>query len=623
MPERFFQEDSKVKSDVESILNTIDDFVSMAGLEKQENPSDGQEACEEQAPKIDVEELKEKGFLDSQIHEIVLGGEEELPVEVYAKECFNWKQMREIRYGLLEKLNTEVYENPFYSAEQMREIRRGLSDKLDVSQYAKLYFSVTDMHGIRKKLMAEVYAKCPDIYDRVIPDEDTGISIQISANCMEAYLTVPKDSTQTLTVACIKNLLKRHEIEYGIMENAIHTLASSEIRETAVKVAEGKISAPGKNGWYELFFQNSIQSGPNVLPDGSVDYSNINIVDMVSVGRILARYHRAEAGQNAVTVNGLEVEGERGEELALLAGTGIKADADRGIYYAADNGYATYNEATGTLNVFNMYVIQGDVTYNSNCLEYDGNVHIFGSVRNRAVIRAKGDVLIEGSVEEADISAEQNVIIKGGVNGGLGGQITAGGAVKSSFFESAKVRAKGGVEGNYFLNCDIQSDDKIIARGNKSKIIGGKIVAAIAVEASVIGTYGTRTMIIVGDLEWLRGRLRKLYAQKESNEETIEKLLEGKQKLRNLFGDRDAEGKSLYQKTCSAISTKEDEQRDIDKEIKRLNRIIGNAGHAYVWAIRKLQQEVFFSINGRKKHLDAMDKGVRLTGAKDGGRHGS
>lgn len=611
----------EIDNEVELMLSTIDSFVRMAGMKEEAARETGEEEPEDKAggsqQEIDIEELKERGFRESQLNEIMLGQKQKLPIAVYARECFNWKQMREIRLGLAEGLNTEIYENPLYSAGQMWEIRMGLMDGLDVSQYAKLIYSTTDMRQIRKRLMSEAYQKDPEVFDRDIIDEDTGIEISIYNECMEVYLTVPKELQKNITVSGIMNLLKRHEIEYGILKEEISKLTADGSRGRKVKVAQGEVSVPGKKGWYELFFQNSIQNSPVILPDGSADYSHINNVDMVVAGRVLARYHGAGTGTDARTVTGIAVKGKSGDELPPVVGEGIAVDAEYGVYYAARNGYATYNETTGTLNVFNLYVIQGDVTCN-NCLEYDGNVHVIGNVRNKAVIQAKGDVIIEGSVEEAYITAGQNIIVKGGINGGLGGKICAEGSVKSSFFESAEVEAKGIVEGNYFMNCTIQTDDKVIARGSKSRIMGGSITAAIAVEAGVIGTYaGTKTFISVGDKEWLRSRIRQLYSQKEVNEQTILKLMEGKHKLRRLFGDGDAGGTSLYQKTCSAISTKEGEQFALDKEINRINRIAKKAEDAYVWAIRKIQQEVYVSINGRKKQMEATEKGVRLTGGKD------
>lgn len=621
MPEKILKPDNEV----ELMLSTIDSFVHMAGLEEEETEAAGREILDVETDfrqqEIDISEFKAKGFFDSQLNEIVLGQRQNLPVTIYAKECFNWKQMREIRLGLAERLNTEIYENPLYSAEQMWEIRMGLMDGLDVSQYAKLIYSTTDMRKIRKKLMRNAYQKNPEIYDRSVIDEDTGIEIEICNECMEAYLTVPKELQKNITVSSIMNLLKRHEIEYGILKEEIRKLTETGTRGTRVKAAQGKVSVPGKKGWYELFFENSVQDNPVILPDGSVDYSNINNVDMVVTGRVLARYHIAGEGTDAMTVTGIAVEGTKGEDLPLVRGTGITVDAEHGIYYAARDGYATYNETTGTLNVFNMYIINGDVTCNSNCLEYDGNVHVIGNVRNQAVIQAAGDVIIEGFVEEAYITAGQNVIVKGGINGGLGGRICADGSVRSSFFESAVVEAKGMVEGNYFLNSTIESDEKVIARGGKSRIMGGNITAAVAVEASIIGTYaGTKTCISVGDKEWLLGRIKELELQKEANEQTLLKLMEGKHKLRKLFGDRNVDGASLYQKTCNTISLKESEQMDLDKEIRRINRMIGHTGDAYVRAIRKLQQEVYVSINGRKKRIEATERGVRLTGEKDGRR---
>ncbi len=82
-----------------------------------------------------LEKLKQKGFMDIQLHQIQLGLSEGLPVEFYAKPEFDWFQMEEIRKGLKAKLNVSCYAKPELPYEKMRQIRKGLQDGVDLMPY--------------------------------------------------------------------------------------------------------------------------------------------------------------------------------------------------------------------------------------------------------------------------------------------------------------------------------------------------------------------------------------------------------------------------------------------------------------------------------------------------------
>lgn len=79
-----------------------------------------------------VDKLKQKGFMDIQLHQIQLGLSEGLQVEVYAKPEFDWFQMEEIRKGLKANLDVSLYAKPEIPYEKMRQIRKGLQDGINL-----------------------------------------------------------------------------------------------------------------------------------------------------------------------------------------------------------------------------------------------------------------------------------------------------------------------------------------------------------------------------------------------------------------------------------------------------------------------------------------------------------
>ncbi len=604
-----YKNDDYNPEEISSLLNTIDSLVTFSGGGKKAN-----ETVTEARPvsqknstpgRADINELKRQGFAEAQIHEIEKGMNEMIPTEIYAQKCYNWMQMREIRKGLLKNLNTSMYEDPLYSASQMREIRLGLLDHLDVSSYAKLILSATDMLRIRKILFAEAYQKNPTGFGWTAQHSDYGIHLRVSQDCMKAFLTLPESFRyKELTEDHIMEVLEEYGIVYGILSSAVSRIVNEKPIDEEICIAQGKTPAIGKSGWYELFFDNCIEKGHTAPPDGDIDYTDVNVIDAVVPGQMLAKYHPAQKNIEGMTVTGIPLNGVMGEELPDLSGHGIEYDAGRNLYFATCKGYASYDATTSSLNVWNVYKIKGDISYFQNT-EYDGAVHVLGSVKNSTIIRAKGDIIIDGFVENSTIISQQNIVIKGGVNGSGSGVIEAGGSCRGTFFEYATVKAGGLVEGNYFLRCKITTDDRLVAKGKKARIMGGNITAAIGVEAVIIGNYlSDKTICNVGDIHHLEKRIIDISKKKHSIANELQQLNDGKQKLINLIGEDHVDNNTLYQKTKLAIEIKEGQMADCNKEISHLKVVISRAGKAYIKAQREVQTDVTFIFNGKRQKIE-------------------
>lgn len=607
-------QNEKEADEISSILNTIDALLSVSDRRD--------EIVSKTVPlsEMKTDEFRREGFIEAQLSEIAKGMEQKLPIKYYADKQFNWMQMHEIRLGLMDGLDVSVYANPLFSASQMREIRLGMADRLDVSSYAKLMLAATDMRRIRKVLFAEAYKDKSKKFGKSIIDEETGILIRISDDCMQAFLQIPETIGFEPAYTDLINVLKTHEITYGILDNKLQDIVRNKIREKEVCAAQGKIPLDGKAGRYELFFKNCIEYSHYVPPDKEVDYSDVDFIESVTAGAALAKYHPAQTDTDGITVTDIRIAGSAGEELEPLTGNGIRFDAGTNTYYASITGYPTYSAAKSSLNVWNVYKINGDVSYLQS-MAFDGIIQVSGSVRNLAVLRAKGDIIIDGFVEGAHIYSDQNVIIKGGVNGGEQGSITAGGFVHGSFFENANIQCIGNVEGNYFLNCNIKTDNGVFARGRKSRILGGNISAAYCIEAAVIGTNAVqKTIFEVGDVSSAERRIADFKKSREEAAEKIQALEMGKQKLIMLLGEDAVRNNDLYNKTCEAIVFEEKQLAEFDRETARLGAVMKRASRAYVKVHSKLMENMVFIINGSKKIIDRpIMRGITLTKRAAGG----
>jgi uncharacterized protein (DUF342 family) len=409
-------------------------------------------------------------------------------------------------------------------------------------------------------------------------------------------------------------MLNLYGVTYGYDDAGIAKVVRKRTKNTKILVAAGKEPVRGGDGYYELFFDSDADRSPVELDDGRVDYTQAIMENAVHVGEVLATYHHATEGMPGRTVTDVPVDAVMGAEKPHLDGHGIRFDADTDSYFANEEGFVFYDENGYVLNVWRDYVINGDVNcYNGN-IEVDGRLTINGSVGDDTVITAKGDIIVDGFVAGATLTSGQNIMIRSGVNANSKGSITAGGTVKGNFFENATIVANGNIESNYFLNCMITTDGKVIAKGNKSKIMGGKVKASVGIESAYIGGYGSTNIFInVGDLADINGRISDNQKRMSHVEEELSQLIIGKYKIESRFLVDELEKNEIYQKTLQAIEIKTNQKSEAANEIKRLQDVARAAERAYINVKIEMQQDARVVIGGKAKRFRGAVKHTILT----------
>lgn len=253
-----------------------------------------------------------------QIHEIRIGLYEGLDVSKYADAKYNWMQMQEIRLGLEKKLKISYYTNYLFNHWQMREIRLGLEEGLDVSSYAKLIYSGTDMKRKREELLANAKTTNSSETDSLaaslsaLRKKEFNISVEDNGN--KAYAYIPWIPGNMVTEEDIYRDLENRGISIGIKRDAITNMISQRRMNEKILIAEGTPAEKGKDGWFEFFVRLDLPRIPAPLPDGGVDYVNIEAFEMVDEGEKIAVYHRAERGHDGQNVFGEVIHANNGLE---------------------------------------------------------------------------------------------------------------------------------------------------------------------------------------------------------------------------------------------------------------------------------------------------------------------
>lgn len=535
-------------------------------------------------------------FRGVSIHEICEGLEKGLDVSCYAKLEFSWQQMREIRLGMENRIDVSYYANPLYDWQQMQEIRLGLENGIDISTYYTLMYPSVEMRKMRLALQESgappVFSETPTHFDAF-----QDISVTVSSDEMEAFIYV-SDSSR-LTKSNIMQALAFSGVKRGIQEPEINKLLRGKYKDKTVMVAKGKAATDGPDGWYEFFFRTELDRQPKLLPDGSVDFSEIQWYEFVQSGQRIAVYHNAEIGSGGYTVTGRVLLPRKGRERSVLVGKGFSLQEDGHTYVANLNGRIILDgnrvDIDNTLTMEEVSLVTGNVNF-------DGSIYVSGNVGVGAVIHATGDVVVNGYVESATIeSTAGSVFIRQGVNGNGVGYIKAADTVTGKFFEACRVHAGSEINAGYCLNCDLHSDNRIVIAGKNGQLAGGTAYAKISAEMTFAGNRaGIFTLIRLGVSD-------EISEQQGDVEQKIAEANKQLEILRNAYADFHTKYSpevrntmDMYLKIESAIFTKEKEVDMLTKYKIDMENEIKAVRNAQAVIHDTLFEGTVFEINGKR-----------------------
>lgn len=539
------------------------------------------------------------------IKEIRLGLEAGVDVGRYANEAYGWKQMLEMRTGLEHQIDIQPYCKPLYHSDQMREIRLGIEEGLDVSRFSSMMYTAKDMRRIRERLLSGEMQKVVledgavstkssglegSVLDRTAGTSDQSVLISsmiqerdqylsISQNQMKCWMMLPlRQDGIAYTEDAILTFLFKTKVVRGIDKAAIKRMLEKPDPSLKYLVASGKEVKDGEDGHYEYFFDTEYKADFKYLPDGSIDFTNINMIQQVNVGDKLAVYHKATKGEDGYNIHGEVIKAKNGKEIPIIKGDGFMIMSDRVTYVAKITGAVSMDD--GMINIRRIMIIP-ELKITDKKINYDGVVYVRGDVNAGSEIRATGDIVIGGHLESSLVESRSNVIIAGGATCPNSGSITADGDITAKFFEGVKIKGKN-ISANYFIDCIVEANGFVKTYGKKGVIYGGTVQSLEGLESASIGNKtGVKTMINLGVSGALLAEFSKLQKEIGREVETLKTLMVEREKLSELgAGDRQLMQWKI--KVNAAINSKEQVIRKLQAKKSSFDNEIQKGSNATV-----------------------------------------
>jgi uncharacterized protein (DUF342 family) len=360
---------------------------------------------------------------------------------------------------------------------------------------------------------------------------------------MSARLTVtaPRGGAP-VTEEQVRAALAQRGVVSGLKDDVL-VQAVAGAAESAL-IAEGRPPTSGKPAQFESLIDALKKNKHEIDENAIIDYRDMGNLIVVGPGDPLMRRTPAEPGLPGENVLGKPVAPSPVSDTPFapkLPGATLSAD-DPCLLVAAVAGVPREVKCGVAVNPLDEIEA---VDLRTGNIDFKGSLRVSGDIAMNMKVRVSGDLIVNGAIESAEVHADGNITVNGGIIGmaesrSHGGQeqsriarITCGGTVKARYISSARVDAAQSVMAEREVRqCDILAGESVVvgsSRGEGGVITGGHIHAMKLVQAGMIGSISAApTEIRVGLNPHAQAKRDELAAEEQSltdQKEKLEKLL--------------------------------------------------------------------------------------------------
>ena len=375
---------------------------------------------------------------------------------------------------------------------------------------------------------------------------DGSMRVEVAPDESRAYVHFipPRFSGRHMELDDVIGSLRSAGVVAGVKEDRIAKYLEDMNYSQPLVAAEGTAPRHGRDAYID--YKVRITSAVDFSQfDGNIDFKELNLIENVVVGQLLAVKVPAEKGVPGRTVLNRVVPARSGKDTQFKHGEGTILSENGQELTAEKNGQVVMK--ANKICVEEILVIKGDVDNNTGNIVMLGSVMITGSVLDNFTVKASGNIDVRGTVQKASIEAEGDIIIRQGVNGRDEARIeTTGGSVFTKMVHSAKIIAdKNVIVAEEILHSRVDAGKMVFCNGKRAQIVGGVIRAGEEINARVIGAESySRMELHVGmnpkvlqQFSDLQGLLDKTKEEKASIEKDLS-TLENKKRTGQLPKDQ-------------------------------------------------------------------------------------
>ena len=361
-----------------------------------------------------------------------------------------------------------------------------------------------ELYQLEKQLEAAAAKRL----ERVLPggwreplhSEDAEVVVYVPRDQLSAWVIVypPGGSGRALNQKMLSEALERERISFGVDRELLERLPDQRDCYFSLRmVARGRLPVHGKDGYVEELFPRTAERKYVVNEQNQVDYTALNLVQNVNKGDVICRITPPSEGTPGKTVRGEDIPARSGKTPEVPKGRNTALSEDGRALVALMSGHVQFTgrgfEIRTILDIF------GDVDFSTGNLNHLGDIHIHGDVRSGFTVRAMGSVTVDGVIEDTSVEAGGDLIVRGGVQGNGRAVVRSHQNIYARYLESCDVYAKGDLNSDCVISCNIYCDGSLQVTTGHGSIVGGRIRAGGSIRAVSVGARSEiRTEITLG-----------------------------------------------------------------------------------------------------------------------------
>ncbi|TVR16168.1 MAG: DUF342 domain-containing protein [Planctomycetota bacterium] len=293
----------------------------------------------------------------------------------------------------------------------------------------------------------------------------------------------------------LRDLLREKEVSYGLIPQALNAAAKGATEAATYELARGIYPQAGEDGRVEYCINDEILHQER--DDGSYDFWAAKPIIEVERGEVLMRIFPPQPGKVGMDVRGKRLDYQPGREMdpERYCGEGVEAVAaspDDGSIEIRAAVKGVYNRlVTGKVQVHEQVVIDGDVDMSTGHVESQYPICIKGDIQAGFSVKSACDIMVEGSIEDARVSAQGNLQVKGGILPGKN-RVKAHGDVQARFIEGRHIKCRTLLVQSAIRHSTVYATGAVEAL----EILGGQVVAAENITIKEAGNDHERPMTL-------------------------------------------------------------------------------------------------------------------------------
>ena len=314
--------------------------------------------------------------------------------------------------------------------------------------------------------------------------------ITITPNRMQAilFLRPPPAGQHFPDQEALLQLFDEEGISFGRLPHAIGQCLEKVVKELLPQkavVALGTLPVKGKDAW--LRFEMEIGTLPGkVMGNGEIDFRERNMFIGVNKNQLIAVKIPATAGTPGKDIFSAAVTQEPGKDIVLDVTDDAAYNEETGEIRATRSGVLS-NVSEGSVKVCSRQVIAQDVNFQTGNINSHDSLEIKGSIKPKFKVNARGDILVTGTIEKAQVKSDGNVVVQVGLIGELA-DIHAKGDIDIKLVEHGRINAGGTIilrTSAYF--CRLYAGGNIHCESS-SRVVHSQLVAAGSITTGTVGS---------------------------------------------------------------------------------------------------------------------------------------